>query len=559
MRARQHPRDDEGPLAPFAVAAAGLLVLAAGLALAEPGLLPAVLAVAGATVVMDRRRRAGLGLQVDQIDRLRQAELALATAGTRQAAAGHLADQAIALLGAAAAEVIIEGVDETVRVTVGERSGSVFGPGGRMRLLQDDGLPCGSIAVSARADGRPYTSAQEHILDALAERVSSTLHRLSLFGEVQAERRTLADVVASSSDGIFSVGLDRSVRSWNPAMERLTGVPALSALGRPVSSVFRPLDEDGRPRPGNVDAQEVALVQLPRRAAPPLWLTCSWSPLAEGGYVVVVHDDTERKRLQDDKDGWIAQVGHELRTPLTPLKGYLRTLQRRGDALPEHERQEIYEVLLKEEQRLEGLVDSLLQATSVDAGHMVAEPVGVDWPALVEAEVDVHRRADPSRTFDIDMDPGIGLVVVDPQLVTRIVGTLLSNARTYSPAGSPVRVTSRRREDGTVLTTVDDHGPGVAPEDRERIFEKFTRLGDHLTRPQQGVGLGLYIARGAADELDGSLWVEDGPDGGARFCFSVPVAPLAGGAGATTGAGTAPARPGDRRARRRRAASATAR
>ena len=530
-------------MAPFTVAAAGLLVLAGALALVEPGLLPAVVVVAFATIGMDRRRRSGLGLQIDQIDRLREAELALAAAGSTEVAARQLADQAIALLGAAGAQVIIEGIGDTVRVSVGDAAGgSVFGPGGRMRLLDDDGVPCGSIAVSARADGRPYTAQQEHILDALADRVSSTLHRLSLFTEIQAERRTLADVLGSSTDGIFSVGVDHAVRSWNPAMAKLTGVSERTAIGRPVASVFRPLDEAGRPHPPNLDDHEVALVQLPRDSGDPLWLTCSWSPLPEGGYVVVAHDDTERKRLQDDKDGWIAQVGHELRTPLTPLKGFLHTLQRREDQLSAPDRKRIYEVMLREEQRLENLVNALLQATTVNAGTVLAEPEAVAWQPLVEDQVDLYRRVDPTRTVDVHVDPALDVVVVDPALAGGILGNLLSNAMKYSPEGSAVEVRSELERGGSVLTTVRDHGPGVAPEDRDRIFDKFTRIGDHLTRPQQGIGLGLYIARGAAEELGGALWVEEAPGGGARFCFRMPAARADG-----TPATAPPAKAGRRR------------
>src|SRR3546814_13507440 len=99
-----------------------------------------------------------------------------------------------------------------------------------MRLLDDAGLPCGSIAVSARADGRPYVARDERILDALAERVSTTLHQLSLLTDVSTERRTLADLVGSSSDGIFSVGSDLRIRAWNPAMESITGVSADDAV-----------------------------------------------------------------------------------------------------------------------------------------------------------------------------------------------------------------------------------------------------------------------------------------------------------------------------------------
>ena len=74
-----------------------------------------------------------------------------------------------------------------------------------------------------------------------------------------------------------------------------------------------------------------------------------------------------------------------------------------------------------------------------------------------------------------------------------------------------------------VVTTVEDEGPGVPPGDRERIFDKFTRLGDHLTRPQQGVGLGLYIARRSIDELGGEIWCDERPGGGARFGFTLPA------------------------------------
>ncbi|WP_332663499.1 histidine kinase dimerization/phospho-acceptor domain-containing protein, partial [Aeromicrobium sp.] len=93
---------------------------------------------------------------------------------------------------------------------------------------------------------------------------------------------------------------------------------------------------------------ELALVEVEGAGGEERWLTCSWSTLSEGGYVAVARDETERKKLQDDKDGWIAQVSHELRTPLTPIKGFLHTLQRRESQLEPADRQHIYEVMLRE-------------------------------------------------------------------------------------------------------------------------------------------------------------------------------------------------------------------
>ncbi|MEO7427916.1 MAG: histidine kinase dimerization/phospho-acceptor domain-containing protein, partial [Acidimicrobiales bacterium] len=412
--------------------------------LLDPRLLPLVAVPMLASHLVTRRIWSGGGLQVDHMERLRRAEVALAAAGTTETAAHELAEHAMALLGAPHATVIIEGIGDTVRVSVGDADGSVFRDGSRMRLLDDDGVPCGSIAVSARADGRPYTELQEQMLDALAQRVSSTLHRLSLFAGIKAERGTLSDVLESSSDGIFTVGLDMAVRTWNPAMAKIVGVPAHRAVGRPVASVFRPEGEDGRPLfgqtdPGRAGRPEVALVTLGGAGTgEERWLTCSWAPLSEGGYVVIARDDTERKKLQDDKDGWVAQVSHELRTPLTPIKGFLHTLQRRDEQFTAEERQRIYQVMLREEQRLEDLVGSLLQATSIDQQALVVLVEVLDWSTILEEQVDLYRRNDPSRAIEVHAGPGVGDVAADQNLATGVVANLLSNALKYSPEGSSI-------------------------------------------------------------------------------------------------------------------------
>ncbi|MDP1803940.1 MAG: hypothetical protein Q8K72_02125, partial [Acidimicrobiales bacterium] len=177
---RRHHGTNQGASPAQIVASLGLVFLSIGLAVRAPVLLPLVAMVAIPGLVLHRQLRVTGGLQMDQIDRLREAELTVAGAGTTEAAAKRLAQNAIELLDAPSATVIIEGIGDTVRVTAGDSRTSVFGPGSKMRLLDDDGVPCGSISVPARADGRPYTSQQEHMLDALAQRVSSTLHRLSL-------------------------------------------------------------------------------------------------------------------------------------------------------------------------------------------------------------------------------------------------------------------------------------------------------------------------------------------------------------------------------------------
>ncbi len=520
--------------------ACGAVALVAAVLAVLVGPMAAALAVAcgagaiGAVLVRGRHQPAML--QIEEIERLRRAELALAAAPSTEAAAQELAGHALALLGATAAVVLIEGVGDTVRVAVGEVSGgpgvaaaAVYQPGSRMRLLADDGAPCGSIAVGARTDGRPYDERDERILDALAERVSSTLRRLSLFEAVRSEQRTLADVLGSSSDGIVAVGPDLQIRSWNPAMARITGVPVGTAVGRHCCAVFKPHDESGAPRfgadcPGRTGRTEAdLLLQVEVEGGGTRWLNCAFSPLSDGGYVLVARDVTARKQVDDEKADFLTTVSHELRTPLTPIKGYLQTLLRRDHEFDADDRRHVYEVMLREEARLERLVHQLLQATSLEHADRVFVPEKLDWPALVAEQLERCRREDPKRDFDLDPRGDVAAVEADTHLAQEALGNLLSNALKYSPEESPIRVVIER-EGVSIVTTVIDQGPGVPPADRERIFDKFTRLGDHLTRAQQGVGLGLYIARRSVESMGGRMWVVAGPSGGSAFSFTLPAA-----------------------------------
>jgi len=517
----QHQQAALVPVAIGSVAGLGAVT-----SLVQGSVLGAALAAGAAALSgLELRRRGKVTLTGPELDRLRAAELALASAGSTEEAARQLAEHAIALLGARSAVVLIEGIGDTVRVAAGPTTGEdVYGSGSRMRLLDDAGLPCGSIAVSARADGRPYTARHERVLDALAERVSSTLHQLSLLNEVSVERGTLADLVGSSSDGIFSVGSDLRVRLWNPAMEAITGVAADRAVGEHVSTSFRPTDEHGVPiaDPGRRGHAVPGVLVRIEAAGEDRWLTCSYAPLADGGYVVIARDETARKKVQDDKDGWIAQVSHELRTPLTPIKGFLHTLARRDAELTHEDRTRIYEIMIREEKRLEALVDSLLRSTQLEAGAVPITTTQVAWADVVAEQLDLVRRQDPSRTMEVVVGPGAATVLADEALATAVLANLLSNALKYAEGGGPIEV-ELRREGDRVVTSVVDHGPGIPRSDRERIFDRFTRLGNHLTRSQQGVGLGLHIARQSVDRLGGRIWVDETPGGGATFSFTLPV------------------------------------
>lgn len=398
------------------------------------------------------------------------------------------------------------------------------------------------LIVSPRHDRRPFVADDERLLEALVATTAAAIDNAHLHTAAQGERRQLADIVGSSSDGIFSVNAEHVVTSWNPAMSRVTGRDLSRALGLRASVVLDARHESGAPL--DVDAWLDAATAPPsplvadtaaEESGPPSrielvaadrttrWFDCTRSPMPSGGCVVVIRDISAQRELEDLKADFLATVSHELRTPLTPIQGFLQTLLRDDAAFDEPERRRFYEVMLRQSERLERLIKDLLDATSLQDRDQLFFSEEVGWDATARRVVELFQRQEPGREFVLAVEPGLPAVVVDEQRAEQVLSNLLSNAVKYSPPRAPVIVTVSRKGD-EVVTTVTDRGPGISPGERERVFERFTRLGNHLTRSVGGAGLGLFIARRLVEGMGGRIAVEAAPAGGTSFSFTLPVA-----------------------------------
>jgi signal transduction histidine kinase len=225
------------------------------------------------------------------------------------------------------------------------------------------------------------------------------------------------------------------------------------------------------------------------------------------------------------RSDFLNMAGHELRTPLTVIKGYLSMLVdgSLGEA-PLELRQPI-ELLAEKAEELSTLVDDLLFTSRMDAGKLPAHPMRLDLRFVVE---EAARRAEPRVQLvggELVTDVGDSPLVVsaDPEHVARILDNLVNNALTYRRPGEPAWVLlSAGVEDGLAVVSVDDHGPGVAPELQERIFERFVR-GDQGPAGAPGTGLGLYISRQLAARHAGRLELDHSEeDRGSRFSLRLP-------------------------------------
>jgi signal transduction histidine kinase len=224
----------------------------------------------------------------------------------------------------------------------------------------------------------------------------------------------------------------------------------------------------------------------------------------------------------------IATVSHELRSPLTTVLGVFGILRVRRRRLSPTERDELVVMGIRQGQRLQRMIEQLLLAARFEQSERGAAPlqaarVELDATELI-AQAGAEARARHSgRAIAIESNGALPVRVAQ-DVVVQVLGNLIDNACKYSPDGEPVRLSGDRAGDQAVLA-VQDSGPGIAADDRQRIFERFTQLDRHPQRRGGGIGLGLYIARQLARSQDGDLVVvEPVGGGGARFELHLPLA-----------------------------------
>ena len=222
------------------------------------------------------------------------------------------------------------------------------------------------------------------------------------------------------------------------------------------------------------------------------------------------------------KDEFIAVISHELRTPLTSVYGAAITLEKHE--VSDSVREELIAIISNESSRLARLLDDVLWASRLDTGTEEIVIVPTDSEAIAREVVDaVHARLPDGLVLELDVRRPLPQASADPDKLRQILVNLVENAIKYSPDGGRVDVLLQQ-VDGHVRYSVRDHGIGIPPLERERIFEKFHRLDPNLTRGVSGTGLGLYICRELVERMHGEIWVRSVEGQGSTFAFELPQA-----------------------------------
>jgi two-component system, OmpR family, sensor histidine kinase KdpD len=220
----------------------------------------------------------------------------------------------------------------------------------------------------------------------------------------------------------------------------------------------------------------------------------------------------------------LAAVSHDLRSPLAAIKASVTDLLGQDVEQDADYAREALESIDIETDRLTSLIANLLDMSRIEGGTLRARLQTVDLAEVLPACVDRVRRQWPQLTVPVSIEPAASVVRADPVFLDRVVANLLDNAAKAAADSSSEEVqVQARHAEGTTTVRVIDHGKGVPHAIREQLFYPFYQVTER--HPRLGTGLGLAISKGFLTLMDGQIWIEDTPDGGATFVFSLPVSP----------------------------------
>ena len=228
----------------------------------------------------------------------------------------------------------------------------------------------------------------------------------------------------------------------------------------------------------------------------------------------LIHMESERLR-----NSLLSALSHDLRTPLAALVGLAETLTMTKPVLSGTQLETAH-AIADEARRMGALVSNLLEMARIESGEVKLRRQWHSFQEVVGSALKAAQPALAQHRIEVQVPGDLPLVEFDATLIERVLYNLIENASKYTPPGTVITVAAEAAA-GSLVVTVSDKGPGIPKGQEESIFEKFTRGRSESATP--GVGLGLAISRAIVDAHHGRIWAQNGPDGGARFTFTLPL------------------------------------
>lgn len=413
-----------------------------------------------------------------------------------------------------------------------------------------DRVPIGVLSVyNKRYDGE-FNEEDVGLLQRMSRNAASVIANAQMYRELVEEKEKLVHTIESLYAGLLLINSKGALMQMNARARQLFNVHE-DPVGKPYASVIthegalkaiskmltdRPESENGTDDADGYQTPEEISVADPETDEERVFQLHAAQVRDEErtyiGTAVILNDITEIRNLERMKTEFVAIAAHELRTPMTPIKGFISMLaQDSDDSFTAEERQEYYEIIEQNVDRLGRLINDLLNVTRIERGvalQLFWEEV--DLTQLAESVLEVQRGMTNTDKHTLHIDPGTGPIraTVGKDQIEQVLQNLVSNAIKYSPDGGEVRVIIRDEgEANTILIGVQDQGTGIPESAKARLFKPYLRIHNPKTAGIKGTGIGLFLVKNLIEAHQGTIWVESELGHGTVFWFRIPRTPPA--------------------------------
>ena len=356
-------------------------------------------------------------------------------------------------------------------------------------------------------------------IEKLATRAGVAIDNARLYADAVREREKYSLILGTTSDVVLAIGKDDRIIQINPAaLAALRLYADQDYVGRAMGNVLSdtPLHETFK----RVKPLEQPTIEELTLADGHIYHT-SFTPHAQIGWIIVMHDITDFKRTDQLKSELVATVSHDLRQPLMVMNGYVdlmllhKTLDERGERY--------VKMLVRSIQNMRRLIEDLLDLAKIESGmQLQIEPINIH--TVIEECVENARPVAESKSMTVTSEIADGLPAIagDSRRLVQIFSNLINNAIKYTPPEGSVKVWAEQRDE-TLRVGVQDNGVGISPQDQARIFDRFFRVRNAENESIEGTGLGLAIVKRLIDGHKGQIGLESRLGQGSTFFVTLPL------------------------------------
>lgn len=347
-------------------------------------------------------------------------------------------------------------------------------------------------------------------------------------------------ILASIGDAVMACDRTGKVILFNATAEELTGFSAKEVIGRHYSQHLKfTIEGDGKPDKDFIaqamDEGKIIVManktMIIRKDGTKMPIAESAAPLKghKGqiiGCVVVLRDVTKEKAVANLKDEFLSVAAHALRTPMTAIKGFLdMIIKGQVGKLPTTKMKEYLLLAYEGNERMIKLVNDLLNVSRIEAGRMKFDLANIQIEKVIEQSITELEKISHSKGLYLKFEKpekSLPKIIAAEDKVQMVLTNIIGNAIKYTEKGG-VKITAEA-DKKLVTVHIQDTGIGIAKEDQDKLFKKFSQIGKTISSSQKGTGLGLYTSKVIVEKLGGKIWCESKGEGkGSIFSFSLPI------------------------------------